>query len=234
MKTLLEIAVVLSGLAALLNWAKPPAPAATVVVSPTPREEQKAKRFPRLREAPAPDGTEPMVDYPDSLWFKNVGSKLDGSGMCVFTSFEFCCLWAGLDEFKGFRDWCAEHYPGGGYPDKLAKLVKAYCKAKNLSFDVDARLKQYEGSDPAFIERALKNGWLVGVTLYHSPRYGGGTIYHMTCCPHLDPQRGATLDNNFKPYEWAARDEWLSRIKLNGKYWAFAVVCPGPPPCPTN
>ena len=68
----------------------------------------------------APDGTEPQIDYPDDDWLKNVGSRLDGAGMCVFTSFEHSCRWAGLDEFRGFRDWCAQRYPGGGYPEKLA------------------------------------------------------------------------------------------------------------------
>ncbi len=156
---------------------------------------------------------------------------------CVFTSFEFCCLWSGLDEFRGFRDWCAANYPGGGYPSKLAQLVKAYCKAKAIPpsrFDPDTHLIQYEGDDPSWVEKALKNGWLPCITLFHSPRYGGGTIYHMVCCAHMDEKWIGILDNNFQPLEWSTREEGLRRIKDKGKYWAVAVITAGPPPCPTN
>jgi hypothetical protein len=251
MSRLIETLGLLGALACLMGWlgVRPghpanAAPAPIIVpvpVQPSKPDDTARRRHPlrphRAVEAPAPDGTEPMVDYPKELWFRNIGSRIDGAGMCVFTSFEFTCLWSGLDEFHGFRDWCAQRYPGGGYPEKLAKLVKAYCTAKQIPrerFDPDRDLIQYEGADPTWIESCLKNGWLPGVTLYRSPRYGGGTIYHMTCCAFLGPKWGCTLDNNFWPLEWAPRDEWLRRIKLQGRYWAFAVISPGPPPSPTN
>lgn len=256
--------VLLGGLACFFAWLgiRPghlqPLPAPVIVPVPTPAPQpvrpriiprphwgmdSKDKRansiiheMPPL-EAPAPDGTDPYCDYPKELWFRNIGSRIDGAGMCVFTSFEFTALWSGLEEFKGFRDWCAAKYPGGGYPEKLAKLVKAYCSAKKIPkerFDPERDLIQYEGSDPTWLEACLKNGWMPGVTLYHSPRYGRGTIYHMTCCAHLDGKWGCTQDNNFQPLEWASRDEWLRRIKIGGKYWGFAVLPGGTVPCPTN
>ncbi len=185
----------------------------------------------------APDGTEPQIDYPDDHWMKNIGSRKDGAGMCVFTSFEHTCRWAGLEEFRGFRDWCAANYPGGGYPEKLYKLVKAYCQAKNIPaavFDPDKQMIQYEGGKPDLLEAALANNLLPCVTLYHSPRYGGGTIYHMVNCAHLDAKNGAILDNNFQPLEWADRETTLRRCKLNGQLWAVVVLFPGPPPLPHN
>jgi hypothetical protein len=180
---------------------------------------------------PAPDGTEPQIDFPESQWMKNIGSRVDGAGMCVFTSFEHACRWAGLEEFRGFRDWCAAKFAGGGYPTKLAKLVDAYCKDKGIP---RPEIIQYEGASTTLMEAALKNGWLPCTTLYHSPRYGRGTIYHMVNIAHLDNQWGAIQDNNFQPYEWAKRNETISRLKMNGKLWCVIILQPGPPPPPTN
>lgn len=188
----------------------------------------------------APDGTEPEIDYPDEQWMKNIGSKRDGAGMCVFTSFEHSCRWAGLEEFRGFRDWCAAGYPGGGYPEKLAKLVKAYCDAKRIPpevFDPNRQVVQIDGVSAKtveLIEAALQQNLLPCVTLYHSPRYGGGTIYHMVNCAHLDGERAAILDNNFKPLEWASRSETIRRMSLSGRLWAVVVLVPGPPRLPWN
>lgn len=178
----------------------------------------------------APDGTEPAIDYPEDQWLKNIGSRLDGAGMCVFTSFEHSCRWAGLDEFKGFRDWCARNYPGGGYPEKLQRLIDAYCKAKGLTPPV---VIQYEGGSTEVLEAALRNGYLPCTTLYSSPRYRG-RIYHMVNCAHLDAQRGAVLDNNEQPLEWADRATTLRRMKLNGKLWCVVVLAGTPPPFPYN
>lgn len=181
--------------------------------------------------AAGPDGTEPQIDFPDEHWLKNIGSRLDGAGMCVFTSFEHSCRWAGLDEFRGFRDWCATHYRGGGYPEKLQRLLDAYCQAKGLT---PPQVIQYEGSSAEILDAALRNGYLPCTTLYRSPRYGRGTIYHMVNCAHLDAARGAILDNNFRPLEWADRETTLGRMKLQGKLWVVVVLAYGPPPFPYN
>ena len=62
-------------------------------------------------------------DLPGSQHIKNIGSKVDGSGMCVFTSIEMAALHAGLEQMRGFRNWVAEKYAGGGWPDKVDKLL---------------------------------------------------------------------------------------------------------------
>lgn len=191
-------------------------------------------------------GTEAQVDYPNAQWMKNIGSRIDGAGMCVFTSAEHSFRWAGLEEFRGFRDWCAQHYPGGGYPTKLEKLVKAFCKAKGIRIDASGdqwaivrangervELLQYEGGSMALAERALANNLLVCTTLYRSPRYGGGTIYHMTNLAHWGPaQLGAILDNNFRPYEWDSTSGMEPRLKMGGRVWLAVVRHQGPPPPP--
>ncbi len=183
-----------------------------------------------------PSGEDPQVDFPENEWIKNIGSKKDGAGMCVFSSFEMMMLWHGLEDFRGFRNWCAERYPGGGYPDKLEKLLDAYCKAKGIE---RPQIIQYVGDNPAFLEQALSNGWMPCVTLSHSPRYGSGSISHMVDAVHLTPSNGAIMDNNFKDYEWwPSKDKFMAAIKYrdpnNGRpvYWAVAVKAPGPPPIP--
>ncbi|HEV3143069.1 MAG TPA: hypothetical protein VGZ47_04205, partial [Gemmataceae bacterium] len=69
------------------------------------------------------------VDLPASQHIKNIGSKIDHAGMCVFTSVETAANWSGLAGWRGFRDWCAERYLGGGHrrrqPDPDAALAIA-------------------------------------------------------------------------------------------------------------
>lgn len=197
----------------------------------------------------APDGkTEGQVDYPDGEWMRNIGSKIDGAGMCVFTSAEHAFRNQGLDEFRGFRDWCAAAYPGGGYPDKLHKLILAFCKAKGIQTTQDGGVTwiirprtgerftyiQYEGAAMSLAEAGLREGILMCSTLYRSPRYGAGIIYHMVNLAHWGPGGyGAILDNNYKPYEWDTMRGMEPRLKLQGTVWLVAVIRQGPPPPPS-
>jgi hypothetical protein len=207
-------------------------PAALVPAPPRPEREDDFERLRRRHRPHFGDDSipTPAVDFDPDLWFKNIGSRIDGAGMCVFTAAEFMFLQLGMNEFKGFRDWCAAKYPGGGYPSKLAKCVKEFCAAKHIP---EPELRQYEGSDPAFVQTALANGWMPGVTLFHSPRYGAGKIYHMTNCVLMNGQFVEIQDNNFKPIEVCGFEEGLRRIKDNGQYWSFVIVGhPAPPPVP--
>lgn len=186
--------------------------------------------------AKSPDGTEPEVDYPAEQWMKNIGSRKDGSGMCVFTSYEMMCRHAGLEEFRGFRDWCATNYAGGGYPSKLAKLVEAYCKAKNIKVPT---YYQYEGSDLTFLKTALRSGRFACCTLYYSARYNG-RISHMVNAAHCaGPRYWAICDNNkmnrdeIPPYEWFDGEEKFHRA-IGQKYWAVVLEMPGLPCPPKN
>lgn len=186
----------------------------------------------------SPTGEEPWVDFPENEWIKNIGSKLDGAGMCVFSSLEMMFLWHGMEEFRGFRNWCAEHYKGGGYPDKVNQLLEAYCKAKNIQKPL---IIQYVGDNSDFLEKALGNGWMPCCTLSHSKRYGPAPISHMVNCVQLTPKTGAIMDNNFKDYEWwTSKEACLTAMKYrdpnNGRqvYWGVVVVAPGPPPPPKH
>lgn len=184
----------------------------------------------------APDGTEPEVDYPKEQWFANIGSRVDGAGMCVFTSFEMMCRQAGLEEFRGFRDWCASNYRGGGYPEKLASLISEYCKRKNIPVP---RYYQYEGTDLTFLKNSLRSGRFACCTLYYSSRYGG-RISHMVNCAHANgPRFYAICDNNqmrndpIPPYEWFDGEAKFHRA-IGDRYWAVVLERPGLPCSPKN
>ena len=188
-------------------------------------------------ENKAPDGSAAQIDYPADQWIRNIGSKIDGAGMCVFSSFEMMCRWAGLEEFRGFRDWCAQNYPGGGYPEKLAKLVKAYCAKKGIQEPV---LYQYEGNDPKVIEQVMRTGRFACITLYNSKRYGG-RISHMVNCGHADGRIGCIVDNNqmgrdsIPPYEWFPSTQALMQAcGAGGRVWVAWIERPGAPPMPRN
>lgn len=173
-------------------------------------------------------------DLPGDLQLKNIGSRVDGAGMCVMSSIEMAALWQGMDEWRGLRDWCAKE-PGGGYPSKVDKQLAAFARAKGLP---QPKYLQYEGPDvEAVIEAALKSGRMACVTYGWGERYGQ-SIAHMVCLAKYSGQYAAVLDNNFpgeSNYEWMPRTEAIRRVKLprnNG--WVFVWLAPPPPPSPRN
>ncbi len=179
-------------------------------------------------------GEELTVDLPGNQQFKNIGSKIDGAGMCVFTSIEMAARWHGMETFRGFRDWCAGKYPGGGYPQKVDKLIAAYCAAKGITVPPYI---QYEGGDVGSVLAACdKTARMACITYGYSPRYGNGTIAHMTCCPKYGGALAVCLDNNFpgeQSYEWMSLGEMQNRVKHpQGSGWVFVWLAPAPPPAP--
>jgi hypothetical protein len=178
-------------------------------------------------------GEELACDLPGSQQFKNIGSKKDGAGMCVFTSIEMAARWHGMESFRGFRDWCAEKYAGGGYPGNVDEHIASYCKAKSIAVPLYV---QYEGADVgAVLDLCDKTGRMACMTYGWSPRYGS-TIAHMTCCPKHSGKFAVCLDNNFpgeQTYEWMSLAELERRVKHpSGSGWVFVWLAPSPPPVP--
>ncbi len=189
------------------------------------------------------DGEELAADLPGARHIKNIGSKLDGAGMCVFSSAEMASDWQGMLAWRGFRDWCAAKYPGGGDPEKIVRLIKAYAAAKGLPMP---QLVQYTGENPEpILELCEKTGRMACITYGYSPRYGA-YINHMVNCVHFGPKFGTVLDNNFPgedSYEWMEKGELVRRIKLGADRfgravkspaWVFVWLNPAPPPAPRN
>lgn len=180
------------------------------------------------------DGVSLAADLPGSQQFKNIGSKVDGAGMCVTSSIEMAALWAGLEQMRGFRNWCAQ-YPGGGYPQKVDQLLAKYFKQKNIT---PIPYLQYEGRSPqALLSLISKTGRMACFTYGYSPRYSG-RIAHMVCGPLYGDKYAVVLDNNFpgeNKYEWMTPAELVKRINYpSGSGWVFVWLPPSPPPSPRN
>jgi hypothetical protein len=180
------------------------------------------------------DGDELTCDLPASEHLANIGSRVDGRGMCVMTSIEMAARWHGLESMRGLRDWCARQ-PGGAYPAKVDRQIRQFCAAQGVPVPPYA---QYEGSHiEAILDRCDRTGRLACVTYGESPRYSG-TIAHMVCCVRFGSRYGVALDNNFPgvdSYEWMSRAEMRRRIvHPNGRGWVFVWLAPPPPPPPFN
>ncbi len=178
------------------------------------------------------------VDLPGKLHIKNIGSKVDGAGMCVMSSIEMAARVQNMDpRWQGLRDWCAND-PGGAYPQKVVEQLDAYAKAKGIPNVRDSYI-QYEGPDPwPIIEAALKSGRCPCITYGYSPRYGK-EIAHMVCAVKgADGKYGVVLDNNFPGednYEWMDIPELKRRVNYpNRSGWVFVWLAPPPPPSPRN
>lgn len=183
----------------------------------------------------APDGTTQLkVDFPVSQHIDNIGSHVDGFGMCVMSSVEMAGLWANLEQMRGLRDWCAKQ-PGGGWPEKVDKQLKEFCGTHNMN---TPGYIQYEGTDTTVLRMSLDTGRFPAVTYSGNDkvRYPR-SIAHMVCLAHLDDNWACVWDNNGKRGEliWMTPNEFFERWQGPEKSgWAFVWLAPPPPPVPHN
>lgn len=183
-----------------------------------------------------PDGkTEVQIDLPDSLQKRNISSS--GLGCCVFRSLDHAARWANEPALWGMPEWMVEsRIPGGGYPDKVAKLVPQIAAARKMPTPA---FLQVEGSDIEIIKAACKSGRMASVTYNYSPTPGryGGRIAHMVNVVHADDQWFVVLDNNFVGSD---KYQWMDPQTFKGVYtggksgWTVILLRHGPPPPPCN
>lgn len=171
------------------------------------------------------NGVELQIDLPASQHVKNFGAPLDNKGLCVFASMTMAARWHNV---RPLFDVIHKIDRGGGWPDKVDGVFKKY--APHL------RYVQYQGTDPAMLDKALSEGRPACVTYGYGERYRMQTIYHMVMLVHLDSEWAAILDNNYTgTYEWMPRQEFLRRwVHPSGTGWAYVMLAPTPPPVPHN
>jgi hypothetical protein len=176
-------------------------------------------------DGPIHEGVEIDIDLPSSEHVKNFGAPKDNLGLCVFASMNMAAHWHNVRELA---DVIHKIPNGGGYPAKVDKVFKDF--APNLKY------VQYEGTDPAILDKALSGGRPACVTYGYGERYKLQTIFHMVMLVHLDKDVAVILDNNFPgTYEWMSRAEFLKRwVHPGGQGWAFVMLAAPPPPVPTN
>lgn len=177
----------------------------------------------------APDGTKVQIDFPIEEDIRNIGSRVDGYGMCVDSSIEMGSRWQNLTQMRGFRDWAANER-GGGYPKKVDDQIKRFCKENGIKVPPYV---QYQGDSLDFLQVALKTYRVVSVT--YAGRDGvryKGPIAHMVNLVNLDGKWAAIYDNNGTPGKliWMSRDEFRDRWLGGGNGWAFLWLCVPPPP----
>ncbi len=197
-------------------------------------------------------GEEITADLPLNEMKWNIGSRVDGAGMCVMTSIEQAAVYAGLNELRGLRDWAAK-FPGGAWPEKVDRQLQQYAKEKGIALPA---YLQYTGSNPAELRELLelidRTGRIAAIAYGYSPRYGG-PINHMVFSPKCGSGRWACIvDNNQiggirgeenSRFEWMTREELEDRMRtqaalgrraVKSNPWVFVWLAPPPPPPPFN
>lgn len=176
-------------------------------------------------DGPIHAGVEIQVDLPVAQHVKNFGAPADGKGLCVFASMSMAARWHNVRQLEDVIHKVKE---GGGWPQKVKDVVAEHAPGLEVL--------QYEGTDPAILDKALAEDKPVCVTYGYGERYKMETIYHMVMLVHLDGKMAAILDNNFPgTYEWMTREEFLRRwVHPGGKGWAYVMMAPPPPPVPHN
>lgn len=166
---------------------------------------------------------------------KNIGSRLDNAGMCVWSSAEMAALYQCMEELRGVRDYWASKERGGSWPGRMDEHIPKYAKIKGIP---TPPYMQFESRDPQKIAQVLelinKTGRMACCTYGYSPRYPG-KISHMVCSPHFG-KYCAILDNNFPgSYEIMTREEGIRRMMdTSGAAWIFVWLTSPPPPVPKN
>src|SRR5262249_48702223 len=119
----------------------------------------------------SPAGVEAVCDLPVTEHLKNRGGNDrtrdnprgepgKGYGLCVFSSLEVSARWQSVRERHGLPEWMTRR-PGGGYPEKLDRMIAAYCREKGVA--VPAYV-QHTGGDESFLDLAVKTDRLPCVT----------------------------------------------------------------------
>jgi hypothetical protein len=174
----------------------------------------------------SPDGVRAVCDIPVSQHIRNTGGS-DGAGLCVFTSIEHSGDWHGVNHLTGFQRWMTRK-PGGGYPEKVDKMLAEYCREKRVP--VPAYVQHTDG-DEVVLDAAVAAGLMPCITYGGRDDFYRSGIYHMVNLVHLDDKRACIVDNN-RPgtFLWMTRAELLTRWRSMQGGWVFVLLASPPPP----
>lgn len=237
--TFLDLAVVVVGALALYGQGviKSPLVEPPQVSKPhkpfLPWKRATTEAFVDSKDGVGPSGSEVTTDLPKAYRKANISSR--GAGCCVFQSGSHAGHWQNVEAVYEWPQWMVQKgIVGGGYPQKVDKLIEQVAKDRGL--DIPKYVQHTQG-DPKFLELALANEYMPCVTYAGmDPRYGKNTgIDHMVNLVYLDANYACILDNNYiDAYLWMSRDEFLTRWKARGGGWAYVFIASPPPPVPHN
>lgn len=191
-------------------------------------------------------GADVTVDLPGEDHVQNA-EGIDRAGLCVFASLQMAANWENISALSDLFTWMKTQ-PGGGWPERVKRILDK--RAPGLPY------VQYEGADPAILDKAIRGGRPVGVTYGYGDWYRGKgvrldrngkpKIDHMVLLVHLDPEPkagepesaawAAIIDNNdSKHYTWMTRAEFLRRwVYPTNVGWCVVLLAAPPPPIPAN
>lgn len=186
-------------------------------------------------------GVRATIDLPGDQHMKNIGSHVDGYGMCVSTSNEVAARWQNIPELYGIRDYLAKK-PGGSWPELYAADIKEYCSKRGVTVPLHI---QHTGGDIEFLRLGVKTRRMLSITYAGLDNfYGNNTVSHMVNLAHLDGKLGAVIDNNEATrWRWMSDQElvnrWLGRRDNGAKTrvgggWLVVYLGPPPPPIDTT
>ncbi|MEM2950803.1 MAG: hypothetical protein QXK80_03630 [Candidatus Pacearchaeota archaeon] len=175
------------------------------------------------------DGITILADMDISQFKRNTGGS-DGAGLCVFTSIEHSSRYQflQLNEMQKFM----RSRPGGGWPEKVDRIVKQYCNQYGVKEPVYFHV--FDSRDTfKILKTALELRMMPCITWGTDySHYGGAGIDHMVNLVHLDDKWGVILDNNFpNEYLWVRRPTFDRYATYRG-FWAIIFVNKVAPPKP--
>lgn len=179
------------------------------------------RRGEEVTTVPEYRGTRANAPIPPEFHIRNEGGS-DGAGLCVISSLVINGAYQGVEDLGKLKDsklWrAAKSQPGGYYPEKLEKLLKAtYPDAKWVSF---------EGTTLDELKKYNVQGLPVGATMNTGQLYNYMPIHHMISAVHVG-DRVCVVDNNDPgKYHWMPESEYLRRYVDGRTGWSFVWLTP--------
>lgn len=178
----------------------------------------------------AQEPREPMVDLITMGYVtKNLASRVNGSGCCVFASQKASFVSQYARDFEDYLDWVASNLPGGGYPSRVTEYVEAFCRTKRIPVP---DYTQVVGEETlTAIREALEDGRAPAVTYSGDPAFYGGPVPHMVNCVYMDDRTVGIVDNNrIDRVEYMPLNTFIERHRHFDKGWC--IIFHGKPQLP--
>jgi hypothetical protein len=174
---------------------------------------------PKLGGTISPDGRTHSVLWVDKLDFPhNIASA--GLGCCAFRALDYCARLQDEPDLVGLPEkMVQDHVPGGGYPEKVDRLLAKYAPSAHYWNDTSG--------DTRILTAAWRSQRPVCVDYSgHDPHYAG-SIAHCVTLVAYDPDNdwAAILDNNYPKLDQIV---WMSTRALKRRWhgWNYGLLNP--------
>lgn len=186
-----------------------------------------ASHAPILGGLTSPDGVTQALPLPvDMAWPKNVDSR--GMGCCAFRALGYAARWQNVAALIDMPEkMIKDEIPGGGWPEKVDKLLRRYDPAATYWNDSSGNLN--------ILAAALASKRMPCIAYNgHDPHYHGG-VAHCVNVIAFDQPSGwvAILDNNYPKLDqivWMGTEEFCQRWQG----WSYGLLAQTPGSLPAT